>query len=553
MVKETKFIKYFKRTVIGVSTTFCFVVLVLVIKSFIPEEPQPDGPYYRYFYDNKHQVEVRGAYLNNLHEGEWVRYYLSGRVKEEGSYHLGNKTGNWFEYYDRDENKLSKVTEYHPRGDYTVKEFCYEGGINFFGRFKPIEEVYGRVMYSDQEVGVHYHFHCDPADKPSQPLLMEVNDSELKRLKSKIFYLRGEQHGEITHYHANGQLSNKFYAKSGVLEGKYLTYDYLGRIAEEGRYQDGEKQGRWSFYEEGKLLKEEQYQRGLLAGRTVYHENGQVSAEGTLANVDNGNVHLPHWTWVYYHDTGKVESKGGLLQGNRHGQWLFYDQEGRVEQQGHYVDGEKHGTWLSFEQGREKTLKTYQYSVLEGIYKEYHENGQVYIETTMHQGYADGPYKFYHSNGQVAEAGTFISGNKQGEFIQYYENGQIRGKSEYRDGYYNGDFISYYENGKIRSQGAYKINVVRTLDNSVAAGGQNHEGVWTYYYDNGQLRRKGAYENNGRIGLWYYYNENGVQTELRLYDHKLRFQRMLDEDTPLPNSNSELDMMDSDYYTLTQH
>jgi antitoxin component YwqK of YwqJK toxin-antitoxin module len=76
--------------------------------------PDSEG-FYRLFYKNK-QLREKGKFVKKavnpffrklVPDGYWIKYYESGVIKEQGSYHKGNKDGIW-EYFDEN-GSLVKV------------------------------------------------------------------------------------------------------------------------------------------------------------------------------------------------------------------------------------------------------------------------------------------------------------------------------------------------------------------------------------------------------------------------------------------------------------
>jgi hypothetical protein len=59
----------------------------------------------------------------------------------------------------------------------------------------------------------------------------------------------------------------------------------------------------------------------------------------------------------------------------------------------------------------------------EGLWKSYHENGQLWEEGNFKDGKKEGLWKMYYENGQLWEEGNFKDGKKEGLLKGYYENG----------------------------------------------------------------------------------------------------------------------------------
>jgi len=86
---------------------------------------------------------------------------------------------------------------------------------------------------------------------------------------------------------------------------------------------------------------------------------------------------------------------------------------------------------------------------------DYYENGNIYregkVRKTNHGGIWFGPYKEYHKNGQLWIEGTYgdYSEERVGQWKYYYENGQISQETLLPDGLYK----KYYKNGQLKEEG----------------------------------------------------------------------------------------------------
>ena len=61
----------------------------------------------------------------------------------------------------------------------------------------------------------------------------------------------------------------------------------------------------------------------------------------------------------------------------------------------------------------------------EGIYKSYHNNGQLNVEVNYIDGKMNEIYKSYHYNGQLNVEVNYIDDKRNGIFKSYYNNGQL--------------------------------------------------------------------------------------------------------------------------------
>ena len=64
-------------------------------------------------------------------------------------------------------------------------------------------------------------------------------------------------------------------------------------------------------------------------------------------------------------------------------------------------------------------------------------------------GKIEGEWREYWRNGQLFKECFFINGLLEGESITYWENGVLMHKHNYERGKENGEFLSYHQNGKL--------------------------------------------------------------------------------------------------------
>ena len=93
---------------------------------------------------------------------------------------------------------------------------------------------------------------------------------------------------------------------------------------------------------------------------------------------------------------------------------------------------------------------------LDGIYREYYENGQLKLECTYKNGQLEGIAKEYYKNNQLSCEYNFRDGKLDGLCKEYYESGKIKEEYYCKDGKFDGTFKKYYTNGKEKSEYNYK-------------------------------------------------------------------------------------------------
>jgi antitoxin component YwqK of YwqJK toxin-antitoxin module len=181
---------------------------------------------------------------------------------------------------------------------------------------------------------------------------------------------------------------------------------------------------------------------------------------------------------------------------------------------------------------------------LDGLYKEFNENGNLILtmqyregkiqeenEKTAYQDEIDfrrivndkgvlvstgsyskdkpiGIHRFYDEQGKITggkiydDTGDILSegiineeGSKEGEWKDYYPTGEVRGSGVYKNNQQSGKWSFFYRNGKKEQEGTY----LRGL----------YDGKWTWYYDNGNIWREESYFNGREDGESVEYDIQG--------------------------------------------
>ena len=54
----------------------------------------------------------------------------------------------------------------------------------------------------------------------------------------------------------------------------------------------------------------------------------------------------------------------------------------------------------------------------DGPYKDYHDNGELWMKGSYSDGKEDGPFESYHEDGQLESKGSYSRGKKCGEWTE---------------------------------------------------------------------------------------------------------------------------------------
>ncbi|TBN15724.1 hypothetical protein EYD46_11415 [Hyunsoonleella pacifica] len=125
----------------------------------------------------------------------------------------------------------------------------------------------------------------------------------------------------------------------------------------------------------------------------------------------------------------------------------------------------------------------------------------------------NGLYRIYHDNGQLKTIGKYEGGKKVGVWKDYYQTGELKSTYSYTKGKYNPESKSYFKNGNIEIERTFvhgkKIfkeyyESGELLFESIINGGYAKE-----YFKNGNLKSLGNYVNQELVGTWKRYYESG--------------------------------------------
>jgi len=189
-------------------------------------------------------------------------------------------------------------------------------------------------------------------------------------------------------------------------------------------------------YDTGKKLYSGIYENGLLISYSYLNKDGSIkdpiNYETTLIN--RGNVFYTKDTNKPYngvvfslYDNGKKKSEGILHNGKVNRECIYYDNNGTKTFTVNYSKNKMYGkTTYYFENGQKmiegqytngkfyKDVVPYQFDDItiikegmEGIWKRWDENGQLFSEITYKNGKLDSKHTSYYENGQKREEGNW--------------------------------------------------------------------------------------------------------------------------------------------------
>lgn len=137
----------------------------------------------------------------------------------------------------------------------------------------------------------------------------------------------------------------------------------------------------------------------------------------------------------------------------------------------------------------------------DGLYRRWHDNGQLEYEGNYKEGGRDGLWRVWYWNGQQLNESNNKDGKKDGLMRVWMINGQLKREHNYKDGKLDGLIRRWHDNGLLAYEGQFKEG--------------KKDGRCKFYYENGSLKELGEHKWNKKIGIWRYYHKIAVKKEQR--------------------------------------
>lgn len=185
--------------------------------------------------------------MNGNEDGSWIYYYQNGNKQAEGVFSNGNKTGKWTYFY---ENGVIKQTGSYANGKFTGSwKWYYSKGDLLKEEFY----IYGKL---DGET---------------------IEYSETGEIISKGNYIEGFKEGEWIYKIGDQEMMGKYVVdlKDGTWKSYYLDENTLSF---EGRFLQGNKDGKHIYYFPNGMIKEERYYNSgeKVKSWSKYNEKGEL-------------------------------------------------------------------------------------------------------------------------------------------------------------------------------------------------------------------------------------------------------------------------------------
>jgi antitoxin component YwqK of YwqJK toxin-antitoxin module len=341
------------------------------------------------------------------------------------------------------------------------------------------------------------------------------------------------RHGEWVEHHYNGQKMKEEHYVEGVLQGEVRTWYENGQLEEVKTMEDKFENGPYKrYFEDGQLHMEGRFAKGEKTGEwKTWHRNGQLAFSDVF--VSDKHIDGP---WVGKHANGADSLSGSYSNGRMNGIWTASHPNGRLKSKTLYRDNMPVGEFVEFYANGNKRLEGAfgtsqndgQRQREEGLWKEWHENGQLMREATYDDGRLVGHCQEWYPNGQKRFETNYVIAGRKDEMMdgmtrEWYEDGALMSEGAYTSGLRDGLWKEYYPGGQLmseaifdRSKASGAVTVYHPNGNKrstgfyeVAGRRKKRTGHWTEWYVDGTMQSEGEYVSNKRQGRWREWHENG--------------------------------------------
>lgn len=227
----------------------------------------------------------------------------------------------------------------------------------------------------------------------------------------KVNYVNGKKEGwECTYSYAEyGNASSLYerkrvFYKNGVEDGPIIGFNEKGDTVLAGQFKDGLGQGLFKFRNDS--VQELNFDRLYVDGEEV--------------------------ETIFYHENGKVASRGKLIDFQPHGLYKMYDTTGILIAEQNFDKGILEGESTIYVNGKIHERHNFKNNEIEGLSRYYHANGQLWTVVEIKDGKVWNVLSNFDRDGKLQDKGSLKNGN--GTINRYSEEGDLIAVDNYKNG-----------------------------------------------------------------------------------------------------------------------
>lgn len=134
--------------------------------------------------------------------------------------------------------------------------------------------------------------------------------------------------------------------------------------------------------------------------------------------------------------------------------------------------------------------------VSNGVYREFYESGQQFVDGQYVDGDPTGEWTYWHPNGELAKKVTYEQGQPNGTIEAFRADGTLEARRNFKIGKRDGVWEDFAADGKTRlAEYSYSEN--------------EPTGTWKWWYESGEPQRELSYQDGKAEGIATEWAEDG--------------------------------------------
>jgi antitoxin component YwqK of YwqJK toxin-antitoxin module len=407
-----------------------------------------EGVTWNYFYNNGNSEREISYDLEGKQHGKSTTYWDNGQIHITKSYNHGIENDYRFSYF---------VNGQFESKDYVSKRAPFR--IKYAENGQLIEAFYNcsfptgdKPNKSNCQVGYCFDF-CGEKDLDSHHSQSFVEGINIKKWSNDKTCFEGKisngvQDGKWTFYYEDGTKSSETYFKNGIQDSIFESWfpngklntrividkNSIFKVEDMAIRKYGYKE---TYYNNGQMkYKEEEFTK------TWYFPNGQLLKTKTFEKIKCGETNsdfclkIKDCLFTEYNSDGSIAQKGNYINGLKVGFWIEnYNNDGEKscnKAEGNYLS-ELNGIVLKNDESALSERYVSNEGIRDGIWKYFTIDGKIIFEENYQDGLLNGIQRDYYENGKIESEATYLKGIIC-ERKDFYESGKLKLIYKFKDG-----------------------------------------------------------------------------------------------------------------------
>tara|TARA_R110001592_G_scaffold307299_3_gene581057 strand:+ start:88271 stop:89842 length:1572 start_codon:yes stop_codon:yes gene_type:complete len=300
----------------------------------------------------------------------WIEFHPNEKKKLVGKYVDGQKEGI-FKAYDEDENLIAVYNYRNGEKSSTDKSLSFFTIEKSYYQNQQLKSSISKSKFGYRQ---GYTYLYDSLGNLNEALFYDQDTLVFSGITDSL----GRKQYDWIYYYRNGNIKEKGYYIDDKKEKEWVYNFESGKPEQTGKYKNNQPIGEWIWlFENGKQRRIENYELGSRSGELLeYDPFGFIAAEGKYQDGERSGK--------WFISSGDQVETGKFRDGLKHGIWQYYKYEISEEAQyftGSFYQGLPDGIWnISDPDGNLMLTIGFNKGSRNGSEKRYTPSGQVYKE-----------------------------------------------------------------------------------------------------------------------------------------------------------------------------